>query len=203
MNKIKTSLKLYGLKHTLLKLVKVALSYITTFHWEKCYMMTRSLDDDIILPQTEFKVRELQINDYDQLWKDSFLNERRQELYKARIDRDDIDGYGVFINGKLAYSTWILYNGIEINGVICKKEGWGLLLDSYCHPNYRGRGLHNYMNIYRLVMMKQRGMKYGCGIVLSFNTPAIKTQYKCGLTIEKTFYTYRFRGKKYCTLKEV
>lgn len=44
------------------------------------------------------------------------------------------------------------------------------IIDSYCHPDFRGKGLHNYMNQWSL----------------------------CGMKVEKTFYSYSI-GKRFFT----
>ena len=76
-----------------------------------------------------------------------------------------------------------------------------MLWDSYCLPKYRGRGLHNIMNAHSLNILRENKMNVGCVIILSHNTPAFKTQIRCGMEINKVFYTYCFLRKNYSTLK--
>lgn len=199
--KIKSTFKLYGLMPTLLRVLKSVIYRLTSFKWEKCYLMIRKLDEDISLQDNGRVIKTLSLSDYGQPWRDDYLTESRYELYGKRFMRNDAQAVGAFVNSKLAYSTWILYDGVEINGIIYEKKGAGMLWDSYCLPQYRGMGLHNLMNAYSLNLMKEKGMKYGCVVVLAHNSPAIKTQKKCGLEIDKTFYTYKFLGKKYCSYK--
>lgn len=200
-DKIKSTFKLYGLIPTFLKIFKSVIYRLTSFKWEKCYLMMRKLDEDICLQDNGHVIKTLSLSDYDQHWRDDYLTESRYELYGKRFMRQDAQAVGAFVNSKLAYSTWILYDGVEINGIIHGEKGVGMLWDSYCLPQYRGMGLHNYMNAYSLNLMRKKGMEYGSVVVLAHNVPAIKTQKKCGLEIEKTFYTYKFLGKKYCSFK--
>lgn len=199
-HKIKSTYRLLGLKFTLLKLFKSALYAITSFRWEKCYLMSKTLESAIDLPNQNYDVRLISLDDYDDNWKSDYLIQSRYEQYRERFKRDDAVDIGCFIDGKLAYSTWVLFNGIEINGKIMKKDSIAFLWDSYCYPLYRGRGLHNYMNAYSLNMMLEKDMEKGGVIVLSSNRPAIKTQLKCGMSIECVFYTYKFMNKKYSSL---
>jgi hypothetical protein len=200
--KIKSFFELYGWKFALLKIIKAFIFRVTSFRCEKCFLMTRKLDKEIPIHLNEgITIRELEIDDYDSCWKEEYVNDRRFTSYLCRIKRDDAIAIGAFIDGKLAYSTWILFNGIEVDGTIYIKKGYGMLWDSYCLPKYRGRGLHNLMNAYSLNIMKNKGMNYGCVLILSHNIPAYKTQIRCGLKKDKVFYTYCFLRKKYSTLK--
>ena len=87
----------------------------------------------------------------------------------------------------------------EFDGVVTKvlveNDTCALLLDDYCFPAFRGKGFHGYLNQWRLNEMKINGAQKAYVIVLSYNRPAIRTQRKCGMEIEKVFYAYTF-GKK-------
>lgn len=193
---------LYGWKFALLKVFKAVIYRITSFRWEKNYLMTRVLDEEIELHiGDDMLIREIVIDDYNKCWKDDYVDNNRLNSYIGRLNRNDTIALGVFIDGRLAYSTWILFNGIEVNGTFHKKNGYGMLWDSYCLPKYRGRGLHNIMNAHSLNILRENKMNVGCVIILSHNTPAFKTQIRCGMEINKVFYTYCFLRKNYSTLK--
>ncbi len=193
---------LYGWKFALLKVFKAVIYRITSFRWEKNYLMTRVLDEEIELHiGDDMLIREIVIDDYNKCWKDDYVDNNRLNSYIGRLNRNDTIALGVFIDGRLAYSTWILFNGIEVNGTFHEKNGYGMLWDSYCLPKYRGRGLHNIMNAHSLNILRENKMNVGCVIILSHNTPAFKTQIRCGMEINKVFYTYCFLRKNYSTLK--
>ena len=201
-NKFKSFIMLYGWKFALLKVFKAVIYRITSFRWEKNYLMTRVLDEEIELHiGDDMLIREIVIDDYNKCWKDDYVDNNRLNSYIGRLNRNDTIALGVFIDGRLAYSTWILFNGIEVNGTFHKKNGYGMLWDSYCLPKYRGRGLHNIMNAHSLNILRENKMNVGCVIILSHNTPAFKTQIRCGMEINKVFYTYCFLRKNYSTLK--
>lgn len=201
-NKFKSFIMLYGWKFALLKVFKAVIYRITSFRWEKNYLMTRVLDEEIELHiGDDMLIREIVIDDYNKCWKDDYVDNNRLNSYIGRLNRNDTIALGVFIDGRLAYSTWILFNGIEVNGTFHEKNGYGMLWDSYCLPKYRGRGLHNIMNAHSLNILRENKMNVGCVIILSHNTPAFKTQIRCGMEINKVFYTYCFLRKNYSTLK--
>lgn len=201
-NKFKSFIMLYGWKFALLKVFKAVIYRITSFRWEKNYLMTRVLDEEIELHiGDDMLIREIVIDDYNKCWKDDYVDNNRLNSYIGRLNRNDTIALGVFIDSRLAYSTWILFNGIEVNGTFHKKNGYGMLWDSYCLPKYRGRGLHNIMNAHSLNILRENKMNVGCVIILSHNTPAFKTQIRCGMEINKVFYTYCFLRKNYSTLK--
>lgn len=200
--KIKSFFVLYGCRLALLKLFKAFIYRLTSFRWEKCFLMSRVLNNEIQFKKGDYIIiRDIEIADYDASWKDDYINKERYTSYLDRFKRDDALALGAFVDGKLAYSTWVLLNGVEVDGNIYKKDGYGMLWDSYCLPKYRGGGLHNLMNAYSLNVMKSKGMIYGCVLILSHNIPAYKTQIRCGLKKERVFYTYSFLRKKYSTLK--
>lgn len=192
--------KLYGWRAMMLKGLKSIVYSITSFRWEKCYLMSRVLDKEIQI-ETSLVIRKIGIEDYDSSWRKDYINNKRYSSYIERFKRDDTLAIGAFFDGVLAYSTWILFDGIEVDGTIFKKEGYGMLWDSYCLPKYRGNGLHNIMNAYSLNLMKHKGINNACVIILSHNIPAYKTQVRCGMEIIKVFYTYCFLRKKYSTLQ--
>lgn len=194
---------LYGIRAVLLRAVKSLIHKCLKFTWEKCYLMSRELDE--VQPPEErddIKVRQLTIADYENDSWYSFFSDKKT-IYEKRFRDNQAKAYGAFINGELAYSTWILYGEVVLQEkiLLIKSDNCALLLDSYCHPHFRGKGLHNYMNQWSLYTMKRNGMENGYVIVLSYNRPAIKTQRKCSLYIKKKFYWFKVGKWEYCTIK--
>lgn len=194
---------LYGWQSAILIAVKAVFRKLFGISWQKCFLMSRLLAD--VCPPSErsdIEVGELALSDYDnELWKD-FLSEEKRAIYEERFTNGRAKAYGAFVNGALAYATWILYGEVIYSEteILLKQDDCALLLDTYCHPKFRGRGLHNYVNQLCLCKMKERGMKKAYVIILSYNRPAIKTQKKCGLEVEKTFYAWEVGKRKIITL---
>lgn len=67
--------------------------------------------------------------------------------------------YGVFVDGTLACSAWILYGKVILTEekVLVENDTCALLLDDYCFPAFRGKGFHGYLNQWRLNEMKING----------------------------------------------
>lgn len=197
---IRQRIELYGLRQTLLRILKAILKRCFGFTREKCLLMSRYLDDICLPPaRNDIVVRELEMADYDnELWR-NFLTKEKQAIYEKWFKDEKIKAFGAFVNGKLAYSTWISYGEVLFSKkhILLKDHECALLLDSYCQPCFRGMGIHNYMNQWCLYQMKSNKIKKSYVIVLSFNRPAIKTQKKCGMEVERVFYAYKFRKKIY------
>lgn len=203
--KLKEKITLYGYRRTLLIAIKAILRKLLSFSWEKCYLMSKDIENVSSESKNDFIVKELSIHDYEnELWKPFFFVDHKKQLYIKRFFNSSAKAYGVFIDNELAYSTWIGYGELEITDhlkfAISKK--CALLLDSYCHSKFRGKGIHNFMNQWSINEMASQGIKKCYVIVLSFNIPALKTQKKCGLHIERNFYIFNFGKHTYCTLKQ-
>lgn len=191
---IRQRVGLYGWRETLIRISKSIIYRCLKFRWEKCLLMSRPLGDLTSPPLDRggWEVRELKMADYDHdLWKD-FLTEEKRLIYEKRFRDKNCKAYGVFVNEILTCSTWILYGQVWYSEKIKLLEGeeCALLLDDYCLPSFRGKGIHTYLNLWRLYEMQTRGVKKAYVIVLSFNRPAIRTQRKCGFDVEKKFYAY-------------
>ena len=63
-----------------------------------------------------------------------------------------------------------------------------VLEDSFCHKDYRGRGLHSKYNLFRLKKILEYGRIYAFVFVFSENIYAINTQKKSGL---KEFFNFK------------
>ena len=131
-----------------------------------------------------------------QLTYDDFLkgdktvfNEKKLALIRERLVDNSFCAYGIVENDKLIYSCWISLKKLEssnacVGGLLDDNEG--LLLDAYCSPIARGRGLHGAMNAYRLWQISQNGKDQAVGIVLKENKPAYKSQIKVGFEVAFT-----------------
>ena len=205
MNRLQEKLKYYGWRGTLLAATKVVTRKLTGFSWDKYCLMVRETKDPPSLPDKPFTVRELILADYENpLWA-SFLDADKKRLYIERFANPNAKAYGVFVDGQLAFSSWIQYGTITVQSQFSypASDKDSLLFDSYCHPHFRRIGLHKYMVQYGLCLLKQKGIEKGWTIVLSYNRPSIKTQKRCGFQTVRKFHIFGFKDKKRCTLKYI
>ena len=110
-------------------------------------------------------------------------------LFKKRLESLDYKAFGIFKDMKLVYYSWVSFESISLpfnfkNRMILD-ENEALLEDSFCDPNYRGRGYHSMMNIVRLKTVLETGKKNAVVTVLAGNKPAIRVQKKSGFIIAK------------------
>lgn len=203
--KLQERLKLYGYKTTMIIVLKKMIKTIFGISWQQYYLMSNMLSPEINNSNNsnKFYVRELTMDDYDNVNWHSFMSAPKEIIYKKRFNLPYAKAYGVFIDNNLAYSTWIVQGYIIIRDCFVYKVSpqAGFSLDTYCHPQYRRMGIHNFMNDWTINAMKEHGMNKYYVVVLSYNIPAVKTQLKSGSQIERTFYIWSFRKKSYCTLR--
>lgn len=167
------------------------------------------LDIDINAVEKKLKdfnlpVRELKYEDFLKGYTSVFAGEKLK-LYKKRCLDTTYKAYGIFDGDKLVYSTWIslknLGQSVETKHFdLCPNEG--LLEDSYCAPEARGKGYHSTMNYYRIKKIHELGKTRVVAIVLDGNTPALKVQQKTGFIELGTFYSGYFLGIKFNTLNK-
>ena len=127
-----------------------------------------------------------------------FLNQyssnfSKQKLYliKERLDSGNYVAYGEIVDGKLVYSTWISFKETNVpitNEKYILSNSEAVLEDSFCHKDYRGRGLHSKYNLFRLKKILEYGRIYAFVFVFSENIYAINTQKKSGL---KEFFNFK------------
>lgn len=77
--------------------------------------MARGTENLPPIEEGKFVVRELSIHDYEnELWESSFLDKEKKQIYIKRFANSNAKAYGAFVDGQLAYSTWILYGEVII-----------------------------------------------------------------------------------------
>ena len=200
--KLQELLKLYGYKTTMIIVLKKMIKTIFGISWQQYYLMSNMLSPESN-NSNKFYVRELIMDDYDNVNWHSFMSAPKEIIYKKRFNLPYAKAYGVFIDNNLAYSIWIVQGYIIIRDCFVYKVSpqAGFLLDAYCLPQYRRMGIDNFMTGWAINTMKEQGMNKYYGVVLSYNIPSIKALRKSGLQIERTFYIWSFRKKSYCTLR--
>ena len=145
----------------------------------------------------DFQILELDRNNLN-LYLDCDLIQRQRSKIQTRFEHESYRAYIVVKEGKIVYMTWLLIGGYELHGghYRIKKENIGFLLDSICHKDYRGQGIHSFMNSYRLNKLSAIGVKIADVLILSSNIYAIKSQVKIGFRLYKQIWILRL-GSKY------
>lgn len=171
-------------------IIKTLLRKVFGINWKVDYLMSKDLSVEMELPQRDdILVKEIFLSDFEDPDWVSFMSSNKKLFYKKLKSIAKFNTYGAFVNGKLAYTTTIAWDKVLLsdNLVFNNYGPCGFLIDSYCHPNYRGRGIHNYMNQWCLHKIASLGWKKAYVFIYEYNIPALLTQKKCGLKIEKTF----------------
>lgn len=193
--KLKEKKRLYGFKQLCILMLKAVTRRILKLDWDTHLLMSKELDSSIELPlRNDIAIRELELNDFQNKDWRSFMTSEKMAFYENLKKRIAFNTYGAFINGSLAYVTSIVWDKIILSAKIdtADRESFGYIMDSYCHPAFRGNGVHNYMNQWCLSTIKKSGRNKAYVSVLAYNIPAIKTQKKCGLSIEKRVKVIRW-----------
>lgn len=193
--------------HTFGEAVKYILSRYLATEWSKLHYLRLNINPEVIeekLNGFDLTVHPLTLNMILAGDKNVFRGEKL-ELYKQRLQDPAYHGYGIMENGKLIYSTWFSTENLGLP-LITKRipllPNEGLLEDSYCAPEARGRGMHGKMNFYRLQKLHELGKDRVLGMVLDGNVPAMKVQLKSGMEDLGVFYLGKIFGIKFCTLKK-
>lgn len=130
----------------------------------------------------------------------SVFNEKKLTLIQQRLADGTYKAFGIIEDERLIYSCWISLKKLESSDSCVESgldENEGLLVDAYCSPLARGRGLHGAMNAYRLWQIAQNGKNQAVVIVLKENKPAYKSQIKVGFEVAFTYYVATIWGKTF------
>ena len=196
MNKFKEYIHLYGLWNALSRVLKAVLWKVVHFTWDKAYLKSRSKQEEIpLLEPVDFTIRRLKREDLfeDANW-EVYIGECANLLLRC-FDSDYAQSYGAFVDGRLAYVTWILYDHLEIDGEHRFFKDCAMQWKAFCLSEFRGRGLHDYVKAWAVNEMLRNGVKKCYAVTLAYNRPALKAQNKCGYVIERTFYMFKL-GKR-------
>jgi hypothetical protein len=159
---------------------------------------TKTIDGYVDLDSNQIskslKIKELSIEDFK---KCSYINfsVKKLILFKKRLEKQSYHAYGVYMDGVLVYTTWISLSEFEMSNEVkniklCNDEG--LILDSYCHPDYRGLGIHSYMSKFRLNKLLEYDKNKSIAILLKENIPSQKAHFNAGYKIDKVIYYVKY-----------
>lgn len=202
-NNIKEKISLYGYTTTIQLILKKILHSLFRITWNGHYILyadTREVKEPTL--ENNIIIRNLKIEDYNTEEYKYFLDERRENIYIERLNNPNIEGLGLFINNKLAFSTWINFEILHLSEKIKLNMPLdsALIFDSYSHPNYRRKGYHKMMNLFRLHRICEKGKTKAITFVLSYNKPSINSLKKAGFEVATKFYTYKIGKKEYATI---
>lgn len=199
-SKLQSDLKQFGFWGFLKRTAKFFLRK-TGINVNSYYYMVNHIDTEARRKQFEAanlpQVKQLTYDDFLKGDKNMF-NEKKLSLIQKRLTDSTYRAYGIVENDILIYSCWISLNKLEssdacMEGSLNANEG--LLIDAYCSPVARGRGLHGAMNAYRLWQIAQNGKNQAVAIVLKENKPAYKSQIKAGFEVAFIYYVATVWGK--------
>ena len=182
---------------------KVSTRVFKTYSYKMHYLVLDTNIDVIQqrLQEFDLSVKELEYEDF--LMGDSTVfTPRKLESVFNRLNDGTHKAYGIIENDRLIYSTWIstkeLSLPVAVSYTLASNEG--LLEDSYCSVDARGRGLHYKMNLYRIARLYELGKNRVVAIVMDGNAPAFKVQFKSGFREIGTFYCGKIFGISFSTL---
>ncbi len=201
-SKLQADLKQFGYGGFVKRILKFFLRKIG-ININSYYYLVNHIDADARRKQFENAglppIKELIYDDFLKGDKAVFT-EKKLALIQERMNDESFHAYGIIENDKLVYSCWVSLNKMESSDK-CTDGGLdddeGLLVDAYCGPIARGRGLHGAMNAYRLLKISQYGKEKAVVIVLKENIPAFKSQKKVGFEVAFTYYVANVWGKTY------
>lgn len=196
---LKSKYKLYGSIGFMRQMLKSVVKRVFFSTYNSYYLMEKKLDGNIIVnDESNNKVIQLCLEDFQKGDK-SYFTQEKMVIYEEWLKDPNVEAYGIYIDDVLAYSAWISYKMLIISEKIMLplQDEEALLLDAWCHIDYRGRGLHTVMNRYRLMKMREREKTKVKAIVRKNNKPALKTQLKSGLKIVSSLKMLVLFNKEY------
>jgi hypothetical protein len=207
--KISEKIIQYGWMNSLKRLFKNILRAIGIVYESYWFMLNKLDRDSIKLEMQKYDysdVKRFDIDDFKNLTH-NVIHKNKHEVIKRRLQDGNYICYGIMGKDKLIYSTWISTDKIVFSSPIYKtipiESTQAILTDSYCHPDYRNKGLHSKMNLFRLKKIAEMGLTEAIVVVVVENTPAVKTQLKSGFHKEKKICLIKLFGKTYYIEKEL
>lgn len=198
MLKLLNSYKQYGIIGLLLRIIKYILRKVG-INFEQYYYLVNDIDREKQLEiwnRNTLRVKHLVYDDF-LLGDKSVFTEKKLSLIRERLN-NGYYAYGVIENGKLIYSCMLSTRELQVHAgdvSLPLSENECLMVDAYCAPEARGRGIHSQMNAYRLLQTLELGREKCVAIVLKENIPAFKSQIKVGYKVEFMFYVCKVGNK--------
>ena len=210
LSKIINSYKQFGLRGFSIRALRKLLSLIG-IKYEDYYLLSLSLEGhcpEPVLKKDGVLFRELRQRDFA----NSFLNEnylmytsRKMDLVETRF-ANNYESFGAFSEGKLVYASWISYETMEMPGGYENErlpQQTALLLDDFCAPHMRKKGIHSAVNQMRLNRLIEKQYRYVIVTVMCMNKPALKSHIRNGFEIVSRYYTLTSFGHKKSNLNTI
>lgn len=184
---IKDKVAQYGFSRGIIRALKHVLRKIG-ITYEQFLFCTLQLEKEKIVvkkqPLIDIEVKELTLDDLRNSTGIVFPKKEIDKFTQKLVKKTYVP-LGCLYKNKLIYVAWISLKDFEIpypcsQDIYTLKEDEGLLIDAYCHPRFRGFGLHTYMNTMRLKKMYELEKRGAVAVILKENIPARKSQAKVG-----------------------
>lgn len=182
-------------------LLRIFNTQIMKIHYLKNKIEPDTLSKQFYNLQLNFK--ELTYEDFLMGDKNVFRDGKLQ-IIKERFNDSTYKAYGILENDTLIYSAWIslVKLGLPVKSSIKLLPHEGYLEDDYCHPLYRGQGIHSKMLIYRMMKLYEYGKSECIVTVLDGNKPALNSQLKLGARDVGCFYAGKILGIPFVKLNK-
>lgn len=205
--KIKNIFKQYGFKGFILRVIKKVLSWIG-IRFNRYYYLINDIDYDVQVEYWRKNGKNLNVNELtyaDFLLGDPYIfNNKKLITIKERLRKGSYKAWGIMVNGELIISCWLSFKELRVSNSIINEDlnsDECLMLDAYCTPDYRGRGLHGNMCAYRLMKAYEAGREKCITIVLNENRVSTKSLLKVGFKKSFTYFTLTIWGKSYTNFR--
>lgn len=172
---------------------------LTTLTISRHNYMTLDLSNEKIYSNTNdiCDIKKLSLEEFE-IGDSRYFTEEKLCVYRKWMKDGTHIPYGIVKNNKLIISGWLSLEKIYIGGVERDlQSNEGLILDVYCHPDYRGMGYQGKMNRYMFDMLKEFGKQKAVVLTLRLNVPAYKSMYKSGFRLNKVYLKIGFLNKKW------
>ncbi len=185
---------------TIKSVITIVLQKILRITVYKIHYLKLDIDPSIVKNRINgLTIRPQELNLEDFLLGDkNMFNENKLELYKNRFNSGKYRAYGLVVDNKLVYSSWIsLYKiglPIEPRHPNLLKNDEGYFEDDYCMPEFRGKGIHTQMIWFRLNELLKMGRKTAVITIMDGNNAALKPALKCGFRDMGVFYNGKIWG---------
>jgi hypothetical protein len=204
-NRIKSEYIHVGIMRLFFKILRTILRRLTSFSYSKYLFLSLNLNDyNGVLVKDEYcEIEKLSLDDFLNGDK-SYFTENKLLIYEKWLTDGSHIPYGIKENGMLIYSAWISLKYLYLmGGELLLNDNEGLLLDDYCHKDYRGRGFHSLVTPFRLNQMKEIGKEFAVVSILVGNIPAYKVMIKSGFAVVKINIKLSFVGRSWFFNKDI
>jgi ribosomal protein S18 acetylase RimI-like enzyme len=202
-------IKQYGWINSIGRIIKGIFRQVGILY-ETYYLMANNINPGEI----SIKMSDYTYEDVTEIFLDDFLNTNsviqkkgRLNLIKDRFECGYYNCFGIYKNKRLVFSCWTNTNTREMPDLSEQPIDFGetdaFVLDAYCHPDYRDKGYHSKMILYRLKKLNDIGKQRAFSLVICENVPSIKALTKCGFYKEKKIRVLRIFGRGFYKEKDL